>query len=127
MKYTKLKSNRSVEASEHYGILFSSINLPIFHVCEDLFIDHDMIKWLSTVPQREPSSFSLLLPLSVSFSLPTSPSLCLFLHDFKHSFVFSIFSLSPCIRKHKLLFFFHAQAYLLAVCESLSQRVGISP
>lgn len=67
MKSAKLKSTRSVKALERYGMLFSSINLPIFHVCEELFIDLAMIKWLSAVPQREPSSFSLFRSLSLLF------------------------------------------------------------
>lgn len=67
MKSAKLKSTRSVKALERYGMLFSSINLPIFHVCEGLFIDLAMIKWLSAVPQREPSSFSLFRSLSLLF------------------------------------------------------------
>lgn len=64
IKSALLKCNRSGEASEHYGVPFSFINLQIFHGCEGLFIDHGMIKWWSTVPQREPSSFSFSLPLS---------------------------------------------------------------
>lgn len=81
MKFALLKCNISVEALQHYGVPFSSINLPIFHGCEDLFIDQGMIKWWSSVPQREPSSFSfsflsLLCVFSSYFSLSLSIPLC---------------------------------------------------
>lgn len=89
MKSALLKYNRSVEASEHYGVPFSSINLPIFHGCEGLFIDQGMIKWWSTVPQREPSSFSF-------FSHPLSSLLMLYLLLFLSFFPSeSLFSSSP--------------------------------
>lgn len=64
MKSAPLKCKRSVRASEHYGVPFSSINLPIFHGCGGLFIDQWMIKWWST---EGPSSFSFLFFTSFLF------------------------------------------------------------
>lgn len=94
MKSAKLKSTRSVKALERYGMLFSSINLPIFHVWEGLFIDRGMIKWLSTGPQREPSSFSLFQSLSLLLLfLPTSS----FLFPSLWGFSSSVPSLLPFI------------------------------
>lgn len=82
MKSAPLKCKRSVGASEHYGVPFSSINLPIFHGCGGLFIDQWMIKWWST---EGPSSFSFLFfshPFSFLLILYTFfffPSLCVFI------------------------------------------------